>query len=71
MLALTLLVLTGLDGRPVSINPAQITRLYHGTDQPNKTVAKDAQCVVAFTDGKFVAVKESCETIRQKLEEKK
>lgn len=63
LLAAGFIILHGLDGRPVSVNPEAITSLQHKTQAKNVMVGEKANCIVNLADGKFVAVLESCDTI--------
>lgn len=68
-LAFLLIVLHGVDGRIIIINPAQITSMHAAKEgQANKLVTEYAQCVVSFTDGKFLSVTEDCDTIQHMIE---
>jgi hypothetical protein len=64
---LRLLVLHDADGREIIINATEITTLRRRGTGSN--FPEELQCMVNFTDGKFAAVTESCETVR-KLSEK-
>lgn len=67
LVALHLILLHSLDGGTVVVNSDQVTSLR--TARPNQKLTHSAtQCVVGLTDGKFVSVKESCDTVRQMLE---
>lgn len=67
-----LIVLHTLDGRAVTINPAQVTHLIAAlADQPNVLLVEGVQCVINLSDGKRVTVTESCDAVRKLLEEAK
>ena len=69
--ALYLLVLHRADGGEVVVNPAQIVTL-HAPGQAGSTArlfTGAARCAIGLSDGKWLAVVETCETIRQRLEE--
>jgi len=61
-----LLYLHGPDSRVVIVNPDQITSMY-SKKGPNKQITDKAECVINLTDGKFVAVTETCEEINKQL----
>jgi hypothetical protein len=71
LLVLTLIVLHGADQREIDVNPTEITSLREGSDSQHFT--KGLRCLVNLSDGKFVAVLESCAAIRMmiaKIEER-
>jgi len=69
--AIQLIVLHMVDGRPVRVNPAQVTQLV--TPRPNETPGKQisprVKCVVKTTDSSYVSVAESCDEVRRLMEE--
>lgn len=71
-IALALVELTMADGAKVYVNPAYVSKVYPTKEAveggANKYVAKGAKCIVTTSDGKFMAVQEVCEFVRQKLE---
>ena len=69
-LALHLILLHTVDGRETLVNPEQVTSITHrAEDAQNKLLTDTVQCVVGFSNGKFVSVLEHCDVVRQKLEE--
>lgn len=69
LIAAQLIVLHTIDGREISINPAQVTSLHAAKPgEANKQLALGVRCLVNLTDGKFVSVAESCETVRRMLQ---
>jgi hypothetical protein len=68
--ALVLVMLHSVDGRAVYINPDTVTNLQESRadDDASKQLARGANCIVNFSDGKFVAVAEFCETVREQFE---
>lgn len=65
LLFVALLVLHTLDGREVAINPAHVTSLSGPRPGATQGMFVDgANCLVNLTDGKFVAVVETCNQIR-------
>lgn len=73
LIAAALIVLHGVDGNEISINPKHITTLHptkestHG--KPNELVVGGVNCVVSLSNGKFLSVVEDCATIRNMLAE--
>jgi uncharacterized protein YlzI (FlbEa/FlbD family) len=57
VVALHLIVLHGVDGHNVEINPSAVTSMREARD-----------CMVNLADGKFVAVKEDCGTVKTMIE---
>ena len=54
------------DGHEVLLNPRQITAMHAAfPDKPNTTMTEDARCRISTTDGKFIAVIETCDTVRR------
>jgi uncharacterized protein YlzI (FlbEa/FlbD family) len=66
LILLHLIVLHGLDGNEININPNEIT-VMRGKEQ-GKHLPSTAECAISMADGKFVAVKETCNEVRQKIE---
>jgi hypothetical protein len=64
-LALGLVLLHGPDGRELYINPESITTMRATIPgEKNKVIHGEIKCVLNTTDGKFISVIESCETVR-------
>ena len=70
LITLHLVVLHGVDGREVSVNPQLVTSL-HADKGANKLVADHVHCLVRMSDGKFISVIETCETVKRLLEDAK
>jgi len=71
LLAAALVMLHRVDGGEVLINPDQVTSVHArsgGTDK-NRHLTNEAHCALWLTDGKLVSVMESCDRVRQLLEE--
>lgn len=63
-----LVELHGADGQRVFINPTEITSIREpikGDLQRHFTAG--SHCVVVMTDGKFIATREDCDTVRDKV----
>ena len=71
LLAAALVMLHRVDGGEVLINPDQVTSLHAkaGAPHTNKLITNEAHCALWLTDGKLVSVMESCDRVRQLLEE--
>lgn len=69
-LALNFVVLHRSDGYEVSVNPAHITSLRSIPGSLGKLMPHDTRCMVGMTDGKFVAVIETCIAVKRLLEER-
>lgn len=68
-IVLHLVVLHTVDGHEVAVNPEQVTSLHAAKpDEPNKVLVETVQCVIGFTNGKFVSVSEHCDVVRRLLE---
>ena len=71
VVALQLIVLHALDGRDVVINPRAVVSLRQARDEshPGKQLTGKVNCIIATTDGKYLTVEESCDSVRQRLEQ--
>ena len=58
-----------IDGRHVHINRQAIVTIGgpRSGDQGQQMFAREATCLVTLSDGKFITVVESCDTIRRRL----
>jgi len=65
--AVHLLKLTGLDGQIIEVNPEQIVSIRVPRDEG--TLHSGIRCLIHTTDGKFIAVLETCEVIQKLLEQ--
>ena len=56
-----------LDGREVAINPKEITRMQTGRpdDDPARQFPAGINCVIWFTDGKYLSISETCAAVRE------
>jgi hypothetical protein len=62
---LELVVLKTVDNREVAINPKYVISL--SVPKSGGTLSSSVNCVVTFTDGKFLSMKESCAEVRKQL----
>jgi hypothetical protein len=63
-LAFGLVLLHVPTGAAVYVNPETVTTMRAATAEKNKHITDQAQCLLNTTDGKFIAVIETCETVR-------
>lgn len=69
ILLVGLIVVHTIDGREITINPAQVTFLTGPKDgRPNALLVEGVNCVINLADGKYVTVAETCEAVRKLLE---
>lgn len=66
-LAIELVTLHMVDGRPVQVNPAQVTQVLP-TNEGNSALIEDVNCVIRLTDGSYLSVVETCVEVGQALE---
>lgn len=72
LVVLHLVLLHTVDGRDVLVNPEQVTSLTHSKDgEQNKVLVESVECVIGFTNGKFISVAEKCDKVKQLLEDAK
>ena len=64
-----MLALQTLDGREVHVNPDHIVSISDARDEsnPDRWLTDKAHCVVTLSNGKFLTVAESCESVQQRL----
>lgn len=58
-------LLHGAGGQPFFINPRQITSMREPLGPDRRHFPSGTHCVVATADGKFVPVREGCDTVRE------
>jgi uncharacterized protein YlzI (FlbEa/FlbD family) len=63
---LYLILLHGLDGHEIDINPREITVMQE--KKQGQHLAAGAECAISLSDGKFVAVRETCDEVRGKID---
>lgn len=68
LVALYFIRLTGPDDISIDVNPAQIVTVREPRGQ-DRIVHKDAKCLVFLADSKFIAVKETCDRVRELIEQ--
>jgi hypothetical protein len=68
--ALSVILLHRADGGEVTVYPSHITSL-HDKQSPgaNKLITHEARCVIWLDDGKYLSVLETCDVVKQLLEE--
>jgi hypothetical protein len=67
LLALTLIELSAPDGRPLDINPAEVSSVRQPMDMHHGHWAAGTRCVLVMTNGRMNAVAEPCNVVEQKL----
>lgn len=67
-LALQLITLHQADGRPVHINPAEITYFAAPRRDGAKLLGPESNCVVFFAGRHYFAVIETCEAVSRLIE---
>lgn len=68
--ASVLVLLHAPDGHEIHINPVTVTSMHAAIEgQKNKSVTEQVKCLINTTDGKFLAVVETCDVVRKLLEE--
>jgi hypothetical protein len=60
--AVTLVLLHGPDGGEISVNPSTVTTMRAARNDATKQTIKGVACIITLTDGKFIAVREDCDT---------
>jgi hypothetical protein len=67
-----LVMVHGPGNRSILVNPKQVTSLHASVpSQPNKYLADEVKCLVGLADGKFVSTIETCEEVKEILEQAK
>lgn len=69
LVAIELVTVHMIDGRPVQINPAAVQQLIPKTEPHNRFVAEGVNCLIRLA-GSYVSVKETCVEVQQLLEGK-
>ena len=67
--ALVLIVLHTVSGRPIEINPRLITHM-RGPEPAHSSFTEGARCMINFSDGKYITVRETCEEVKKLIGEK-
>jgi len=71
--AVALLVLHSVDGLEIIVNPSMIVAL-HETKPPeskDRDLTKEVRCAISLDDGKYANVVETCERVREMIEQLK
>jgi len=54
------------DGHEVLLNPKQVTAMHSSVPgKPNEVMTDEVRCRISTTDGKFLAVIETCDIVRR------
>jgi len=68
--AVQLILLTGPDNQRIELNPQQVVTLREPrTPGDQEHFPKAVRCLIHTTDGKFVTVTETCDQVRQLLQQ--
>jgi hypothetical protein len=65
LLAVALIVLTGPGGQVIDVNPAEIVSIREPREESH--FGKDVHCLINTVDGKFITVVETCDIVRNKI----
>jgi hypothetical protein len=69
IIATALVQLTGPGGQIIDVNPAEIVSLREPQQTGYHHFENNVHCVINTVDGKFIAVIETCDIVRQKINE--
>jgi hypothetical protein len=61
-----LVLLHGVDGKEIWVNPESVTSMHGPTGQ--KLLAEGAHCALNLWDGKFISIRETCKEVREVFE---
>jgi hypothetical protein len=67
LLVASLVALTGPDGQVIWVSPTHVVTVREPRGVNLGHWPPGTQCLVGFTDGKFVTTSERCDRVRQKL----
>jgi uncharacterized protein YlzI (FlbEa/FlbD family) len=65
---ITLVELHAPNGHPVEINPAEVSSLREPVDEATHHWFPGTRCIIVMSNGRFYAVAENCEAVKEKLE---
>jgi hypothetical protein len=72
LITVILIILHAPDGHEIRLNPDQITSMHAAIPgEANKMISDKVECLINTTDGKFVSVVETCDTVRDLMEKAK
>jgi len=64
------LVVLHARGGEIHVNPNEVTHMRaHPPGEEHRAFTEDVECMINLSDGKFVTVIETCETVRKLFEE--
>lgn len=66
LIAATLFMVYGLDGRMVYINPEQVVSIAPPKEN-DALFARGVRCIISLSDRKFVSTRESCDVLRARV----
>jgi hypothetical protein len=70
-IATALIILHAPGGKEIEINPQMVTSMRRGEKDGSQHFTEDAHCLVSLADGKYVAVRETCNEVRSLVEQAK
>ena len=68
--AVILLLLHGVDGREIIVNPLAVVSMHAATGEQNRLLTDKVKCLVNTSDGKRLPVVESCEAVSVMINQK-
>lgn len=67
-IAAALITLHTASGVPIEVNPSYITHMRNPEPGPGgKNFTPGAKCLINMIDGRFIAVVETCDSVKDKL----
>jgi len=66
ILAASMLLVQGIDGRMFYINPEQVVSIAP-PKEGDELFAKGVKCVISLADRKFVSTRDSCDALQDRL----
>jgi len=69
-LMLVMIILHSGSGVEIGINPSQVTNM-RNPEPGNKMFTPDVKCMINMSDGKFVTVRETCDEVKQIMDQKR
>lgn len=67
--AMALIILHTVSGAQIEINPKLITHM-RGPEPDHRLFTEGAKCLINFSDGKYITVRETCAEVKNLIGEK-